>query len=223
MMFDITRKTADTAAASPSSTVMASEQSLPAEPNFKAIYEKHLNKELEADQPEPTRFVQHQDIESYPPPPPPPPPPFATFSIPPLSRRSGITVPTPIAILIILIFLFETSIIVFYTAVALYQTLPSAGFSIGPGRCQSQPQPHGAINVAPNIFMPNANGPASSLVTITTSVSSPSVATVTADPPTRTHFSTVPAVPSVTTSTIFSTATPERSTVTSVALVTRSA
>ncbi|KAF4550252.1 Hypothetical protein D9617_18g034430 [Elsinoe fawcettii] len=187
--------------------------------NFKQTFEKNFNKSLEAEIAPPP--IQHYDMEAYSPPPPPPAP-YATFHIPPLPRRSGIYVPTPIAILLVLIFLFETSIIVLYTAVALYQTLPSAGFSIGPSKCQ--PSGYGPINVAPNIYLasPAAQAQASPPVT-SFPTSTPAVATVTADPPTRTHFSTIPALPSVTTSTVLSTATPERSTVTSIEMVTKSA
>ncbi|TKX24067.1 hypothetical protein C1H76_3635 [Elsinoe australis] len=202
--------------------------------DFKKTFERNFNKDLETEHSDPPPRFQHHDVESYLPPL--PPAPYATFNIPPLPRRSGIYVPTPIAVLLVLIFLFETSIIVVYTAVALYQTLPAAGFSIGPSRCQGPSQPYGAINVTPNIYMPNAPNaagmttipgttiPASSQATTTTLGPSPPVATVTADAPTRTFLSTAtPSIPSVTTSTIFSTATPERSTVTSVELVTKSA
>ncbi|KAG8627628.1 hypothetical protein KVT40_005111 [Elsinoe batatas] len=189
--------------------------------DFKHTFEKNFNKALKAETEfDPPPIFHHHDMEAYPPPP--PPAPYATFNIPPLPRRSGIYIPTPIAILILLIFLFETSVIVLYTAVALYQTLPAAGFSMGLSKCQ--PSGYGAINVAPNIYLASPSPAPQVHPSITPSPSTlQAVVTVTAEPPTRTHFSTVPAIPSVTTSTVFSTATPERSTVTSVEMVTRSA
>ncbi|KAF2228221.1 hypothetical protein BDZ85DRAFT_255610 [Elsinoe ampelina] len=216
------KKTPSTSAPPSPTSTMSPEASTAVPKNdedFKHTFEKNFNKALEAGT-DPPPIFQHHDMEAYPPLP--PPAPYATFNIPPLPRRSGIYIPTPIAILLVLIFLFETSVIVLYTAVALYQTLPAAGFSMGPSKCQ--PSGYGAINVAPNIYLASPSPAPQVDPSITPSPSTPqAVVTVTAEPPTRTHFSTVPAIPSVTTSTVFSTATPERSTVTSVEMVTRSA
>ena len=100
---------------------------------FHPTFERNLNKELEAGLPPPPPFDDHH-INDYSPPAGPPPPPF---TIPAPRWQSGVYVPTPVFILLVLILLLETIVIVFYTGVALYSTLPAAGFHL---RNQACPQ-----------------------------------------------------------------------------------
>ncbi|GAB7352819.1 hypothetical protein MBLNU459_g3434t1 [Dothideomycetes sp. NU459] len=123
--------------------------------DFKQTFEKHVNKELgeQSDPPSAIDVEVPQDpppvhsFPSYPPQPYIPPP-----------RRSGMYVPTPIFVLFILLFLFESSVLFVYTVVALYNTLPASFMPVQqPPHCDCPAtNEHAPINVAPNIWLPAA-------------------------------------------------------------------
>ncbi|GAM84584.1 hypothetical protein ANO11243_025800 [Dothideomycetidae sp. 11243] len=179
-------------------------------PGFQRSFEKHLNQELEYSFPDPPPFSHHDPERSLPPQATPIPPFFGPI------LRSGIYIPTPAVILLGLLLLLETSIIVFYTAVALYSTLPAAGFPLSGPRGQGCMPGTGSLNIAPNIYLANADHPGPAAVTESAAATAASVAgpssfslsvvTVTAPTPTSTVISTIPAItPSLVFSTIFST------------------
>lgn len=117
----------------------------------KKSFEKHLDKELEA-QSDPLPAV---DVEI-----PQDPPPIHSFPSYPVQsyisapRRSGMYVPTPLFVLFILLFLFESGVLFVYTVVALYNTLPASLVPVPSPRydCQNGNE-HQPINVAPNIWV----------------------------------------------------------------------
>ncbi|KAJ9623454.1 hypothetical protein H2203_005714 [Taxawa tesnikishii (nom. ined.)] len=173
--------------------------------SFKRAFERHLNKELEA----------AEDHEDRPPPPPPidieiqqDPLPVHVFPSypPPTQQRSGMYVPTPLFILFILVFLFESSVLFVYTVIGLYNAVPSLpiGALQAPPTCNC-PAPavqFPAINVAPNFLVPSAAGIVAEPVTVTQTFDHGSTVTVTATP----SASSAPS-PSATTSTSTSSAT----------------
>ncbi|KAF2154206.1 hypothetical protein K461DRAFT_312160 [Myriangium duriaei CBS 260.36] len=171
-----------------SSTDPSSVEATSSATTFQPSFEKNVNKELEAGLPAPPPFQERHVDDYIPPPPGPPPPPFV---IPAPRWQSGIYVPAPIFILLMLIFLLETTVIVFYTAVALYSTLPAAGFHLPSQRAQACQQPM-------NFYLANTDPGREA------AASPPAEVTVTATP-TRT-FSTIPAItPTVAFTTIYST------------------
>ncbi|KAI6908047.1 hypothetical protein KC318_g4604 [Hortaea werneckii] len=108
----------------------------------------------------------------------------------------GVTLSTPIFVGIVVILLFESTLLFAYTVIGLYKNVPSGifpgmGASVG-CRCEEAAQP--AINIAPNFMVPQSQSEATETVTITTSPSPPA-------PETTTSTSTTSTTPSSTTST----------------------
>jgi len=94
-----------------------------------------MNKELEDLQRDahPTPPLSHVEMghQQFPSSPPPPPLPQFFPSYPVELRRSGVYIPIPLFILVVLVFFFESSILFVYTTVALYKTVPAAFIPFG--------------------------------------------------------------------------------------------
>ncbi|CZT18084.1 uncharacterized protein RCC_03923 [Ramularia collo-cygni] len=149
-------------------------------------------------------------MPSPPPPPPPPPAPVATYEddyhreyygSPPRSRKSGVTIPMPLFIVLAITFAVMSTIIFAYTVIGLYNNAPSRVFPwAGPGSATAVCNPVGqqpAINFSPKFVMPQAGKavvPEASFETVTVSAT-PSTVTISATPST----STVSATPSTVT------------------------
>ncbi|KXL48614.1 hypothetical protein M433DRAFT_180284 [Acidomyces richmondensis BFW] len=110
------------------------------------------------------------------------PPRFSTLfeNTPPLSdrildsqpwqrRKSGVLMPTPIFILLVIILLFESTLLFAYTVIGLYNNLPQRLVPSMKTTCDCtafEKQP--AVNIAPNFMMPQAQAQ----VTVTQTVTS---------------------------------------------------
>ncbi|KAI7357876.1 hypothetical protein KC354_g9864 [Hortaea werneckii] len=102
----------------------------------------------------------------------------------------GVTLSTPIFVGIVVILLFESTLLFAYTVIGLYKNVPSGiipgmGASVG-CRCEEAPQP--AINIAPNFMVPQSQSEATETVTVTTHPS-PSPESTTSTPTTSTTTS----------------------------------
>ncbi|KAI7554999.1 hypothetical protein KC331_g162 [Hortaea werneckii] len=82
----------------------------------------------------------------------------------------GVTLSKPIFVGIVVILLFESTLLFAYTVIGLYKNAPAGifpgmGASVG-CRCEEAPQP--AINIAPNFMVPQSQSEARETVTVTT-------------------------------------------------------
>ncbi|KAI7264367.1 hypothetical protein KC345_g8818 [Hortaea werneckii] len=85
----------------------------------------------------------------------------------------GVTLSTPIFVGLVVILLFESTLLFAYTVIGLYKNvppgiIPGRGASVG-CRCNEDPRP--AINIAPNFMIPQSQSEATETITVTTSPS----------------------------------------------------
>ncbi|KAI6830806.1 hypothetical protein KC332_g7078 [Hortaea werneckii] len=125
----------------------------------------------------------------------PPPAPREPENLPVPPRRQptrGVTLSTPIFVGIVVILLFESTLLFAYTVIGLYKNIPS-GIIPGMGapagcRCNEDSRP--AINIAPNFMIPQSQSEATETITVTTSPSPPPPESTTTSKPTSTSTST---------------------------------
>ncbi|RMY83669.1 hypothetical protein D0862_11631 [Hortaea werneckii] len=134
-----------------------------------------------------------------------PPPAHREPEILPVPQRRqptrGVTLSTPIFVGIVVILLFESTLLFAYTVIGLYKNAPAGifpGMSASAGcRCEEAAQP--AINIAPNFMVPQSQSEATETVTVTTHPSSSSEST-TSTPTTSTTTSSTTSTSTSTTS-----------------------
>ncbi|GAB1737628.1 hypothetical protein NU219Hw_g2044t1 [Hortaea werneckii] len=104
----------------------------------------------------------------------------------------GVTLSTPIFVGIVVILLFESTLLFAYTVIGLYKNAPAGifpGMSPSAGcHCEEAAQP--AINIAPNFMVPQSQSEATETVTVTTSPSPPSEFTTSTPTTSQTTSST---------------------------------
>ncbi|KAI6853260.1 hypothetical protein KC338_g9306 [Hortaea werneckii] len=103
----------------------------------------------------------------------------------------GVTLSTPIFAGLVMILLFESTLLFAYTVIGLYKNVPS-GIIPGMGapagcRCNEDPRP--AIKIAPNFLIPQSQSEATETITVTTSPSPSPPGTTTTSKPSSTSTS----------------------------------
>ncbi|RMY67681.1 hypothetical protein D0863_07621 [Hortaea werneckii] len=124
----------------------------------------------------------------------PPPEPREPENLPVPPRRQptrGVTLSTPIFVGLVVILLFESTLLFAYTVIGLYKNVPPGiipGMGASAGcRCNEDPRP--AINIAPNFLLPQSQSEATETITVTTSPSSSPPESTTTSKPTSTSTS----------------------------------
>ncbi|GAB1733758.1 hypothetical protein NU195Hw_g8826t1 [Hortaea werneckii] len=104
----------------------------------------------------------------------------------------GVTLSTPIFVGLVVILLFESTLLFAYTVIGLYKNVPSGiipGVGASAGcRCNEDPRP--AINIAPNFMIPQSQNEATETVTVTTTPSPSPPGSTTTSKPSSTSTST---------------------------------
>jgi hypothetical protein len=110
------------------------------------------------------------------------------------SRKSGVTIPTPLFVVLAFVLFFESTLLFAYTVIGLYNNVPSGLLSFGGSTtavmegCNCGTGQAG-INIAPNFIMPGANAETTTVTADASTTSDTTKATTTSSTSTHTSSS----------------------------------